>query len=98
MCQPITACYGNQLSSYVVKHVTFGDSNEKEDACVMSFIMCPLLQDIIHQMMEQGPLYSQIDYVNAFKLIAQSSSPPLSEDKLREHINRLDQVFSGDTV
>lgn len=48
--------------------------------------------------MEQGTVYSQKDYVNAFKLMAQSSSPPLSQDKLQEHINRLDEVFSGDTV
>ena len=55
-------------------------------------------QDIIHQLMEQGTVYSQKDYVNAFKLMSQSSSPPLSQDKLQEHIHRLDEVFSGDTV
>ena len=48
--------------------------------------------------MEQGTAYSQKDYVNAFKLMAQSSRPPLSKEKLQEHINRLDEVFSGDTV
>ena len=56
------------------------------------------LQDIIHQLMEQGTVYSQKDYVNAFKLMAQSASPPLSQDRLQEHIDRLDEVFSGDTV
>ena len=58
----------------------------------------PPLQDIIHQLMEQGTAYSQKDYVNAFKLMAQSNSPPLSQDRLQEHIDRLDQVFSKDTV
>ena len=48
--------------------------------------------------MEQGTVYSQKDYVNAFKLMAQSATPPISEEKLKEQINRLDQVFSGDTV
>lgn len=56
------------------------------------------MQDIIHQLMEQGTAYSQKDYVNAFRLMAQSAKPPLSEEKLQEHIERLDEVFSGDTV
>lgn len=61
-------------------------------------LLCLCTQDIINQLMEQGTAYSQKDYVNAFKLMAQSSRPPLSKEKLQEHINRLDEVFSGDTV
>ena len=55
------------------------------------------LQEILHQMYEQGAQFSKKDYTNALKLLAHSQ-PLFDGDLLRGTLTAIDTFFSKDSV
>ena len=55
------------------------------------------MQDILHQMYEQGAQFSMRDYTNAFKVLAHSQ-PSYDSDRLSARIQAVETYFSKDSV
>jgi len=60
-------------------------------------ILFCLPQEIMHQLIEQGPKFTQKEYSSALVLLANSNTK-YPEDKLRKELKQLETLFSKDSV